>query len=98
MAKYKILYWHDIPSQVRTTDENGRAGKLLPARFQLAIDQAAMGAGLIGDDNYTEGFQWGSEEERSGTAEEVAEVIVAELDEKFPEIDWQATVQKLKNK
>jgi len=33
MAKYKILYWHDIPSQVRATDENGRVGAQLSQRF-----------------------------------------------------------------
>jgi len=98
MAKYQILYWHDIPTQVRATDENGRVGKQLPERFQLAIDEAAMSAGLVGDDGYTAGFNWGEEEERDGTAEEVAEAIVAELDEKTPEIDWQATAAKLKNK
>ena len=98
MAKYQILYWHDIPTQVRATDENGRVGKQLPERFQLAIDEAAMSAGLVGDDGYTAGFNWGEEKEHDGTAEEVAEAIVAELDEKTPEIDWQATAAKLKNK
>jgi len=98
MAKYKILYWHDIPSQVRATDENGRVGKKLPVRFQLANDEAAMKVGLTGDDNYTAGFQWSDEEERVGTAEDVAEAIIAELDEKIPEIDWQATARRLKNK
>lgn len=81
---------------MHATNTNERAGKQLPERFQLAIDQAAMSAGLIGDDKYTEGFQWGAEEERAGTAEEVAEAIVAELDKKFPAIDWKATARKLK--
>jgi hypothetical protein len=98
MAKYKILYWHDIPSQVRATDENGRVGKQLPERFQEAIDEAAMKAGLTGDDKYTAGFQWSDEKEHAGTAEDVAEAIVADLNEKFHEIDWQATARKLKNK
>lgn len=98
MAKYQILYWHDIPAQVRAVDENGRVGKQLPERFQLAIDEAAMKAGLIGDDGYTAEFQWSDKEERAGTAEEVAEAIVAELDKKIPEVDWQATAAKLKTK
>ena len=54
MATYQILYWHDIPVQVRAKDVGGRAGAELPARFQEAIDQAAMAAGLIGSDEYTE--------------------------------------------
>lgn len=96
MAKYKILYWHDIPSQVRAEDENGRVGKQLPERFQLAIDEAAMHAKLIGSDAYTNGFQWSDEDERPGSAEEVAEAIVNELDAGHPEIDWQTLANRLK--
>lgn len=98
MAKYKILYWHEIPSQVRAKDENGRVGKPLPERFQLAIDDAAMRAKLIGSDDYSAGFQWSDEQERPGTAEDVAEAVAAELDTKYPEIDWKAIAEKLKMK
>src|SRR5215217_6675803 len=56
MATYQILYWHNIPVQVRAKDAGGRAGAELPARFQEAIDQAAMAAGMIGSDDYTEAF------------------------------------------
>ena len=67
MATYQILYWHDIPVQVRAKDAGGRAGAELPARFQEAIDQAAMAAGLIGSDDYTEAFRWGEQQERAQT-------------------------------
>ncbi len=30
MPKYQILYWHDIPVQVRVRDRQNRAGKPLP--------------------------------------------------------------------
>lgn len=94
MAKYKILYWHGIPSQVRATDENGRASKPLSQRFQEAIDEAAMSLGKIGTDSYTNGFQWGEEIEKPGTAEEVADAIAAELDKKHPNVDWRSLVKK----
>ncbi|MFP3855413.1 MAG: virulence factor, partial [Anaerolineales bacterium] len=58
MAEYKVLYWHGIPTQVRAEDENGRTGVQLPERFQLAIDEAAMAAHLIDEDDYLEGFRW----------------------------------------
>jgi len=93
MAKYKILYWHGIPSQVRATDENGRVGKPLPQRFQEAIDDAAMALGKIGTNSYTDGFQWGEELEHPGTAEEVANAIATELDKKHPKVDWRALVK-----
>ena len=94
MAKYKILYWKGIPSQVRATDENGRVNKPLPQRFQEAIDDAAMALGKIGTDSYTDGFQWGDENEQPGTAEEVASAIAAELDKKHPSVDWRSLVER----
>lgn len=97
MAKYKILYWHGIPSQVRATDENGRVGKPLPPRFQEAIDEAAMALGKIGTNAYTDGFLWGDESEHPGTAEEVADDIAAELEKKHPKVDWRALVKKFED-
>lgn len=94
MAKYKILYWKGIPSQIRTTDENGRVNKQLPQRFQEAIDEAAMSLGKIGTDSYTDGFEWGDELEHPGTADEVAEAIANELDKKHPNVDWRSLVKK----
>ena len=96
MASYQILYWHDIPVQVRAKDAGGRASAALPARFQEAIDQAAMTAGLIGSDDYTEAFRWSDQQERAGTAREVADALTAELDAQHPMINWRATVEGLK--
>ena len=96
MATYQVLYWHDIPVQVRARDAAGRAGAALPARFQEAIDQAAMAAGLIGSDDYTEAFRWGEQHERAGSALEVADALAAELDAQHPVIDWRATVAAMK--
>jgi hypothetical protein len=98
MATYQVLYWHDIPVQVRAKDAGGRAGAELPARFQEAIDQAAMAAGLIGSDDYTEAFRWGEQQERAGSAREVADALAAELDARHPLIDWRATVAALRDR
>jgi hypothetical protein len=94
MAKYKILYWQGIPSQVRATDENGRVNRPLPGRFQEAIDEAAMALGKIGSDAYTNGFQWGDEVEHPGTAQEAADAIATELDKKYPSVDWQSLIKR----
>jgi hypothetical protein len=98
MATYQVLYWHDIPVQVRAKDADGRAGAELPARFQEAIDQAAMAAGLIGSDEYTEAFRWGEQQQRAGSAREVADALAAELDAQHPLIDWRATVAALRER
>jgi hypothetical protein len=96
MATYQILYWHDIPVQVRAKDAGGRVGVQLPERFQEAIDAAAMAAGLIGSDDYSAAFRWGEQQERAGTAREVADAVAAELDAQHPAIDWRATVAALR--
>ena len=95
MATYQILYWHDIPVQVRARDGRQRASQPLSNRFQEAIDRAAMAAGLIGSDAYTDIFQWSEPAEREGTAESVAAAVVAELERKYSRIDWQKTAVSL---
>ena len=50
-----MIRWRDIPMQLVARDEaGGSARRLLPDRFQEAVDAAAMVAGLIGSDDYTE--------------------------------------------
>ncbi len=97
MATYQILYWKDIPAQVRARDEKGRCNLPLPPRFQAAIDQAAMEAGVIGDDAYTDIYQWSEAKDRPGSAQEVAEAVVDELISQFTVIDWRKTATQLKN-
>ncbi len=97
MTTYQILYWHDIPSQVRVRGEGReRVSAPLSQRFQEAIDNAAMYAGLIGSDDYTEAFQWSEPQSRDGNLQDVAASVVAELEAQFEQIDWHATVAKLK--
>lgn len=96
MAQYKILYWHDIPSQIRVEDEDGRVSKQLPARFQEAIDSAAMKAKAIDDNSYMAGFRWSEDKERPGAAAVVAAQLLEEFDHNYPEIDWERTAENIK--
>lgn len=96
MASYQILYWHDIPVQVRARDGGGRSSKLLSPRFQDGVDNAAMAAGMTGSDAYTEGFHWGEAQERDGSAEAVATAVAAELEARFPTIPWRETAAVLR--
>lgn len=96
MTTYQILYWHDIPVQVRAGGRRDRAGSEMPHRFQAAVDHAAMAAGLTGTDAYLAGFEWGDAAEREGTPAEVVAAVVAELQAAYPAIDWRATVEKIR--
>ncbi len=97
MAQYQILFWHDIPIQVRAGGRRDRVSRELPPRFQAAIDSAAMAAGLTGTDAYLDAFAWSEAQERDGSPEEVATAVVAELDRQYETIDWRATAVTLTN-
>jgi Virulence factor len=84
MAEYRITYWREIPSMVtaRDGDETAKAG--LPARFQEAIDEAAMRRGMAGSDAYLEPWRHDEWREDGGSPEEVAGRVAAELDAEHP--------------
>jgi hypothetical protein len=85
MARYQILYWEHIPLGVKATDVNGTVRENLPARFQQAVENASMRAGQTTAAAYTSMFKWGKEQEREGSAAEVAAAIAKELDENWNE-------------
>src|SRR5512141_3001971 len=76
MAELTVIRWRDIPMQlVARADDGASARRLLPERFQEAVDAAAMVAGLIGSDDYTEQMAM----ERSAVGDDLeAEASVAE--------------------
>ncbi len=84
MARYQIMYWKDIPAQIKAEDESGTVKFMLPDRFSEAIDNAAMAEGSADSEAYLDGWSWGAEQERPGTARQVAEAVAAELDQAFP--------------
>jgi cvfA/B/C family virulence factor len=84
MAKYQVMFWKHIPAQVKAWDGRGEIKRLLPDRFQAAIDAYAMKHGSTEMDSYLEGWRWGETQERAGTAEEVATSVVKELDDANP--------------
>lgn len=95
MAEYQILYWHDIPLQVRSGSRRDRVSQELPSRFQVAIDKAAMAADLAGTDQYLSEFHWSESLDRPGSPQEVVAAVVAELDAKYPTINWHKTVSSV---
>ncbi|HEY4611854.1 MAG TPA: virulence factor [Bacteroidota bacterium] len=84
MATYQILYWQQIPSQVKAWDDFDEVRLELPVRFTARIDQAAQTQGLTQTDDYLSQWRWGDEQERAGAANEVAQAVKKELEEQFP--------------
>ncbi len=79
MAKYQVMYWKHIPSQVKAWEGDSEAKRMLPDYFQAAIDAYAMKDGSTDMDAYLDGWKWGPTEEREGTPEEVIAQLVDEL-------------------
>jgi hypothetical protein len=81
VASYQILYWQDVPSQVKAWDDFDEAKVELPARSVARIDQAAQAQGLTSTGDYLARWRWGEAAEREGTAAEVAEAVRRKLDD-----------------
>ena len=81
MAFYQILYWQNIPSQIKVWDDFDEIKLELDSKFMVKIDLAAKEQNLIDTDGYLEQWRWSEELEREGSAEEVAEIVKKELEE-----------------
>ena len=84
MASYQVMFWKHIPSQVKAWDGDAQVKKMMPDRFQVAIDAYAMKDGSTDMDAYLDGWRWGPVEAMAGTPEEVLAAVVAELDHNHP--------------
>ncbi len=82
MATYKVLYWQEVPSQIRVEDDTDDVTLPMPERFQERIDRLAAERGLGGSDDYLAQWQWSEDVERDGSAQDVADAVCAELEAK----------------
>ena len=82
MTTYKILYWQEIPTQIKAEDEAEDVSVMLDGRFMAQVDILAAKRGLQAADDYLAQWKWTEEAEREGSAREVAEALKAELEAK----------------
>lgn len=78
------MFWKHIPSQVKAWEGETQVKRMMPDRFQVAIDAYSMREGSTEMDAYLEGWRWGPTEERSGTPDEVLAAVIQELDAANP--------------
>ena len=90
MATYRIVAWRGVPASVEATDATQTVTRPLSERFQMLIDSAAMQLGIHDSDAYIEQWARGEAKERPGSAQEVADAVVADLENRFPEFIGQA--------
>ena len=82
MTTYKILYWQEIPTHIKAEDESEDVNVALDGKFMAQVDILAAKRGLQAADDYLAQWKWGEEEEREGSARDVAEAVKAELEAK----------------
>lgn len=51
-SRLTVIYWRDIPAQVKARAGRERASAALPDRFMVAVDRAATIAGKTTTDEY----------------------------------------------
>ncbi len=84
MAFFQVLYWQDIPAQVKAWDDFEETNIELDPRFAARIDQVAQSQGLTNTDDYLAQWKWSPEQERAGTAAEVAAAVKLQLEASSP--------------
>lgn len=85
MATFQIVSWRHIPASVEVRDAGQTVTRELSERFQMLIDSVAMQFGAHESDAYLEDWHRSEVADRAGTAAEVADAVVAELEGKFQE-------------
>jgi hypothetical protein len=84
MTRYKILYWQEVPTQVKAEDDDlDEINISLPPRFLERIDVLAAKRGLQKSDDYLAQWHWSDEQERDGPAGQVALAVCQELEREF---------------
>jgi len=78
-----IIYWRDIPAQVKARAGRARVSAPLPDRFMVAVDGAATVAGKTTTDDYI--AEWREETRACGEdLEREIEREIQRIDEAYP--------------
>jgi hypothetical protein len=85
MAERTIIYWRDIPAQAIVGHGQEMQKRQLPERFTLAVERAAMRAGLRDTDAYLEQWRRGAPQPCGEDLAAEADALLAELEARYDE-------------
>ncbi|GAA1931284.1 virulence factor [Nocardioides hwasunensis] len=83
-TEFQVTRWRELPSMVAARQGDETAKVQLAARFQEAIDEAAMRLGDTGATDYLEGWERTPWTGADGSPAEVLDRVAAELDADWP--------------
>ena len=94
MTTYRIMYWHDIPFQIKAQDENGTIKQILEPKFNKAINSASIARQKFETNAYAAGWNWGKKETTHLPAKEITNKLAAQLNEQYSEEDLRQAILK----
>ncbi len=94
MAKYRIMYWKHIPQSITVEGDGRTIKKQLSQKIQDKIDAYAMAEGLTSTSDYAAQYKRGEWIERDGAPEEVADVLLSQLEAEFAKISIPSLVRE----
>jgi hypothetical protein len=80
---YQVIFWRDIPAQVKVRSGSQRVNRQLSDRFQEAIDAAAMLARTTSTEDYLEEWRASDWQSEPGDAEALADRVAARLEGEY---------------
>ncbi|MFN2103444.1 MAG: virulence factor [Candidatus Promineifilaceae bacterium] len=83
MTRYQIIYWRDIPVQVKVRDGGARLSRPLSPRFQKTVYRAAYRARAINGSEYIQEWRPSDWVELDKGAQEVMTTVSAELESDY---------------
>ena len=93
MAQITIVYWRDIPAQVIAKEKRTAAKRVLPERFEKAIDRAAMRSRARDSDAYLAEWRRGEPSPCGDDLEAEADAVASRLDNEYDEMKLAALVE-----
>lgn len=80
---YQIVYWRDIPAQIKVKSGGNRTNRQLSPRFQEAIDAAAMRAGTTDTDDYLADWHTTDWQPVEGNPDLLADQIATQIETEY---------------
>jgi len=93
VASLIVISWRDIPAQVIVMRGRERAKVQLSARFQEAVDRAAMRAGKGSSDAYLADWRRSPPRRCGENLEQEAAAAAAELEARYSDADLQRMIR-----
>jgi hypothetical protein len=93
-SRISVLYWKEIPVQVKAENDEISVSRPLDRRFQEAADAVAMMDGSYGGDAYLDAWQWGAHSDSDLEPDVAANQLADRINNGMPE-DFVARIRDL---